>query len=101
MAADQKYSDCNLNEGKGKNEYYCAADKNWGIGKNNELLVKYSGRYEDVPSGNNRKSMLLWEEKHWKAFQTEFLKNRTNIVFTHNQRLSGKRCGDRSQYRGN
>ena len=26
-----------------------AADKNWGIGRNNELLGKYSGRYEDVP----------------------------------------------------
>ena len=25
-----------------------AADKNWGIGKNNQLSGKYSGRYEDV-----------------------------------------------------
>ena len=36
-----------------------AADKNWGIGRNNELLVQ--------------EKWLLWEEKHWSLFQTDFL----------------------------
>ena len=33
-----------------------AVDKNWAIGKDNKLLVSYSGRYEDVSPGNNWKS---------------------------------------------
>ena len=39
-----------------------AADKNWGIGKDNKLFGKHSGRYENVPSGNNRKGMRYGKE---------------------------------------
>ena len=33
-----------------------AADKNWGIGKDNKLLVSIPFRYEIFPSGNHGKS---------------------------------------------
>ena len=48
-----------------------AVDKNWAIGKNNELLVSIPNRYEDVPSDDNRKSSCDGTERHWRVFRTD------------------------------
>ena len=49
-----------------------AADKNWGIGKNNQLLVSIPADMKMFREELQEK-WLLWEEKHWSLFQTDFL----------------------------
>ncbi len=76
-----------------------AADKNWGIGKKNELLVSIPADMKMFREETTGKVVVMGR-KTLESFPNGLpLKNRTNIVITGNKELSGKRCGDRSQHR--
>ena len=40
------------------------ADKNWGIGKNNELLVHIPNDMRCFRQDGQQEKLLSWEEKH-------------------------------------
>ena len=79
-----------------------AADKNWGIGKNNQLLVSIPAdmkMFREETSGK----VVVMGRKTLESFPNGLpLKNRINIVITsnkeyevsagRNQEISGRRC---------
>ncbi len=71
-------------ERKGQDKYMLQQRmKNWGIGRNNELLVSIPPRYENVPRGNYRGKVVVMGRKTLESFPNGLpLKNRTNAVIT-------------------
>ena len=68
-----------------------AADKNWGIGKDNKLLVSIPADMKMFRQETTGKGFVLWEERPWRASREGFLlKNRTNIVLTRNENYKVK-----------
>ena len=77
-----------------------AADKNWGIGRNNELLVSIPADMKMFREETTGKVVVMGR-KTLESFPNGLpLKNRTNNCDHQQPGLSGKRCGDRSQHRG-
>ncbi len=50
-----------------------AADKNWGIGKDNKLLVSIPADMKNVSSRRPLARFVLWEERPWRVSQEGFL----------------------------
>ena len=66
-----------------------AADKNWGIGKNNQLLVSIPAdmkMFREETSGK----VVVMGRKTLESFQRTPLKNRINIVITSNKEYEVK-----------
>ena len=80
MAADQEHSGGHLivNDSTDDTEeryqeenemnLIVAADKNWGIGKDNKLLVSIPADMKMFREETSGKVVRSWEEKLWKAF---------------------------------
>ena len=75
-----------------------AVDKNWAIGKNNELLVSIPNdmkMFRQMTTGK----VVVMGRKTLESFPNGLpLKNRVNIVLTKNQNY--QRCHHRAQCRG-
>ena len=76
-----------------------AADKNWGIGKDNKLLVSIPAdmkMFREETSGK----VVVMGKKNSEGFPNGLpLKNRTNIVITGKRKImTGKRCDCSTQH---
>ena len=84
MAADQKYSDRGINKTildtrkESDMNIIVAADKNWGIGRNNQLLVSIPADMKMFREETTGK-VVVWEERPWNLFPTDFLL-RTELI---------------------
>ena len=77
-----------------------AADKNWGIGKDNKLLVSIPADMKMFRQETTGKVCVMGR-KTLESFPGGLpLKNRTNIVLTRQSELQGKRCHHCSFHRG-
>ena len=75
-----------------------AADKNWGIGRNNELLVSIPADMKMFREETTGKVVVMGR-KTLESFPNGLpLKNRTNIVITGNKDYQVKQTADKHIY---
>ena len=66
-----------------------AADKNWGIGKDNKLLVSIPAdmkMFRQETTGKER--FVLWEERPWRVSQEGFLLKTAQTSFLPEMRIT-------------
>lgn len=89
MAADYKYTDCNI-RGERDMKLIVAVDKNWGIGRKNELLVHIPNDMKFFRNETMGKVIIMGRKTLESFPQGQPLGGRTNIVLTSDESYSVK-----------